>query len=166
MERRAIQFVSDKSAKTLDASTPRFSHIHISNVIARNAKIAAGFIYGLSELPIEDISLSDISISLAGGAEPEYPEMADGIEKMLQAGFFIRNARRIRLTHVEVSNQVGCSFDLSDFERCGNQRQRHVSPRQITPLFSGCRMSPTYISITAAPRETVFSCVLTAIKMI
>jgi polygalacturonase len=83
------EYVSDKSAKALDEGTPCFRHIHISHVIARNAKIAAGFIYGLSEMPIEDISLSDISVSFTDGAEPRYPEMADGLEKMLQAGFFI-----------------------------------------------------------------------------
>lgn len=108
------EFVADKSAKAVDAGTPRFRHIHIHQVTAWNAKICAGFIYGLSEMPIEDITLSDISVELIGGAEPDYPEMADGLEKMTQAGFFIRNTRRLRLDHVEVTNQIGSAFDLSD----------------------------------------------------
>lgn len=107
-------FVSDKSAKAIDSGTPRFRQIHISNVIARDTKIAAGFIYGLSEMPIEDVSLSDISVSLSGGAEPDYPEMADGLDKMAQAGFFIRNVRRLRLDHVQVTGQVGPAFDIGD----------------------------------------------------
>lgn len=107
-------FVSDKSAKAIDAGTPRFRQIHISHVIARDTEIAAGFIYGLSEMPIEDVSLSDISVTLSAGAAPDYPEMADGLEKMAQAGFFIRNVHRLRLDHVQVSGQVGPAFDIGD----------------------------------------------------
>jgi hypothetical protein len=40
--------------------------------------------------------------------------MADDIPSMSQAGFFIRNARRIRLEHVEVTGQVGKAFDLDE----------------------------------------------------
>jgi polygalacturonase len=129
------EFVSDKSAKTLDAGTPRFCHIHISHVIARNAKIAAGFIYGLGEMPIEDISLSDISVSFTDGAEPRYPEMADGLEKMLQAGFFIRNTHHIRLDHVEVTNQIGMAFDLGDSTDVEINASGTSTPDQSAPIF-------------------------------
>jgi polygalacturonase len=107
-------YVSDKSAQNLDAGTPRFRDIHINHVIARNAKIAAGFIYGLGEMPIENISFSNVSVSFIEGAEPDYPEMADGLDKMLQVGFFVRNAHHIRFDHVEVTNQIGAAFDLED----------------------------------------------------
>jgi len=130
------EFVSDKSAKALDAGTPRFRHIHISHVIARNAKIAAGFIYGLSEMPIEDISLSDISVSFTDGAEPHYPEMADGLEKMLQAGFFIRNTRRIRLEHVEVTNQIGVAYDLGDSADVEIFASGTSTPDHAAPIIS------------------------------
>ena len=47
-------------------------------------------------------------------ADSGYPEMADDIPSMSQAGFFIRNARRIRLEHVEVTGQRGPAFDIDD----------------------------------------------------
>jgi polygalacturonase len=106
------KFISDKAAKDVNDGTPRFRQICINQVTARNTKIAAGFIYGLSEMPIEDIIFSDISVSFAEGTEPDYPEMADGLDKMARAGFYIRNARHIRLHHVEVANPVGEAFDL------------------------------------------------------
>jgi hypothetical protein len=40
--------------------------------------------------------------------------MADDIPSMSQAGFFIRNARRIRLDHVDVIGQHGPAFDIAD----------------------------------------------------
>jgi len=40
--------------------------------------------------------------------------MADYIPSMSLAGFFIRNARLIRLAHVEVTGQRGPAFDIED----------------------------------------------------
>jgi hypothetical protein len=86
--------------------------IHFSH-IWRQVKYV-GFLYGLAEMPLEDISLSDISISISEEADAGYPEMADDIPSMSQAGFFIRNARRVRLERVEVSGQLGPEFDIDD----------------------------------------------------
>jgi hypothetical protein len=86
--------------------------IHFSHITAREVKHAAGFLYGLAEMPLEDISFSDIFISVSEEADSGYPEMADDIPSMSQAGFLIRNARRIRLDHVQVTGQRGPAFDI------------------------------------------------------
>ncbi len=104
--------VSDKNPRSVNDGTPHLRHIHFSHISAREVKHAAGFLYGLAEMPLEDISLSDISISISEEAESGYPEMADDIPSMSQAGFFIRNARRLRLEHVEVTGQRGPAFDI------------------------------------------------------
>jgi polygalacturonase len=106
--------VSDKKPRLVDDSTPRLCHIYFSHITAREVKHAAGFLYGLAEMPLEDISFSNISISISDEADSGYPEMADDIPSMSQAGFFIRNARRLRLEHVEVTGQVGKAFDMDD----------------------------------------------------
>ncbi len=108
------KIVSDKSPRPIDAGTPTFRNIHYSHITAVDVKIAAGFFYGLAEMPLEDISLTDISISLTGGAQADYPEMADDIPSLSQAGFFIRNARRVRLDNVQVHNQLGEAFDVDN----------------------------------------------------
>jgi polygalacturonase len=106
--------VSDKNPRLVDDGTPRLRRIYFSHITAREVKHAAGFLYGLAEMPLEDISLSDVSISISEEADSGYPEMADDIPSMSQAGFFIRNARRLRLEHVEVTGQVGEAFDIED----------------------------------------------------
>jgi polygalacturonase len=106
--------VSDKQPRSVDDGTPRLRHIHFSHITARDVKHAAGFLYGLAEMPVEDISLSDISISIAEQADSGYPEMADDIPSMSRAGFFIRNARRLRLENVQVTGQLGEAFDIAD----------------------------------------------------
>ncbi|MBI5950457.1 MAG: glycoside hydrolase family 28 protein [Chloroflexi bacterium] len=108
--------VSDKSPRSVDDSTPRLRRIHFSHITAREVKHAAGFLYGLAEMPLEDISFTDVSISISAEADSGYPEMADDIPSMSQAGFFIRNAHHLRLENVEVAGQVGEAFDIADSE--------------------------------------------------
>jgi polygalacturonase len=111
--------VSDKNPQPVDDATPAFRGIHFSHISAVNVKIAAGFFYGLAEMPLEDISLSDISIALTGGSDAvgivaEPPEMADDIPSMSQAGFFIRNAHNLRFNSVQITGQTGPAFDLDE----------------------------------------------------
>ncbi len=108
--------VSDKNPRSVDDTTPRLRRIHFSHITAREVKHAAGFLYGLAEMPLEDISFTDISVSISDEADSGYPEMADDIPSMSQAGFFIRNARHLRFENVEVTGQVGEAFDIAESE--------------------------------------------------
>jgi len=108
------QIVSDKSPRPLDIGTPVLRSIHFSHISAVDVKIAAGFLYGLPELPLDDVDLDDISISLSPTAEPGYAEMADDIPMLFKAGLFIRNARNIRLNRVRIYGQEGEAFDLDE----------------------------------------------------
>ena len=109
---RGDKTVSDKQPRPVDDGTPRFRHIHLSHVTARGAKIAAGFVYGLPEMPIEDLTLDDVSITLDRSAEAGYADMADDIPQMQAAGLFARNVRGLRLRDVEITNQIGEAFLL------------------------------------------------------
>jgi polygalacturonase len=144
--------VSDKNARPVDDGTPRFRRIALSHITAREVKLAAAFIYGLAEMPVEDVSLSDVTISLSGQAEGGYPEMADGIPQMQQAGIFVHNAHRLRLERVVVAGQVGPAFHLIDSRAIEIRACETPSPAADAPviqldnvseaLLQGCRASP------------------------
>jgi hypothetical protein len=38
--------------------------------------------------------------------------MADDLPLLRKAGFFVRNARRLLLDHVQISGQIGEAFDI------------------------------------------------------
>jgi polygalacturonase len=107
---RGDKTVSDKNPRPSDDGTPRLRHIHLSHITARGAKIAAGFVYGLPEMPIEDLTLEDVSITMDRNAQAGYADMADDIPQMQAAGLFVRNVRGLRLRDVEITNQVGEAF--------------------------------------------------------
>jgi len=108
--------IADKRPAPIDEGTPRFRRIHLSHMSARDAKIAAGFLYGLPEMPIEDVMLDDVSITMDRNAEPGYADMADDIPLLQAAGLFARNVRGLRLREVEITNQIGEAFLLTDVE--------------------------------------------------
>jgi hypothetical protein len=114
-------------------------------------RVAAAFLYGLAEMPVEDISLSDVSIAMAAEAEAAYPEMADDLELMCRAGFFVRNARGLLLHNVEVRGQLGAALsivDSADVEISASTT--HTPPRDAPAILlrnvdgafvHGCRAS-------------------------
>lgn len=118
--------ISDKAPWPVDEGTPRFRRIHISHVTARRVHYAAAFLYGLAEMPIEDISFEDVAISMAPDAEPGHPAMAPDIPPMQRAGFYANHVRRLRLRDVEVSAQIGLPLiaeNVSELEISGRMAQ-------------------------------------------
>jgi len=96
------------------AGTPQVRRISLSHITAREVKLAAGFVAGLPEMPVEDVSLHDVTISMARDAEPGYPEMADDMELMQGAGLHVRNVRGLRLEDVEIADQEGPALVLDN----------------------------------------------------
>jgi polygalacturonase len=114
---RGDPYVTDKNPRPTSAGTPRFRKIHFNHITARDVKYAAGFIYGLAEMPVEDVTFEHMTISLATEAEHGYPEMADGLELMAQAGFYINNAFNIHLENVEILYQHGPAFMINNADQ-------------------------------------------------
>lgn len=112
------QDVADKRARPVDAGTPRLRRIHFSHITARDAHYAAAFLYGLPEMPIEDVSFSDVSISMSPNAQPGNPDMADDLDPLCRAGFFARNVRGLCLSGVDITGQSGEKLMLKDVTLC------------------------------------------------
>ena len=53
---RGDPYISDKNPRPVSKNTPRFRNIHFSNIKAEEVKYAAGFIFGLAEMPVEDLT--------------------------------------------------------------------------------------------------------------
>jgi polygalacturonase len=107
IHKRGDKYVSAKHAQPISDGTPRFRRVHLAHITARGVKIAAGFLYGLPEMPIEDIMLDDVAIALDRNAEPGFADMADDIPQQHAAGFFARNVSGLRLRDVRIENQIG-----------------------------------------------------------
>ncbi len=106
--------VWDKTPYAIDEGTPVIRNLLISNVLASNVTAAAGFMYGLSEQYIENITFSNCSISMDANGEAGMPDMLTHMEPMKAAGFFLRNARNIVFHNVKIQQAVGKEIDMDE----------------------------------------------------
>jgi len=108
--------VWDKNPYLLDDSTPCFKRIHFMNITARNVHVSAGFLFGLAEQYLEDITFSHIDISMAKEAVPSIPAMMAGIKPMVKQGFYTAFGRRILFERVSITGHEGAAFTLDSTE--------------------------------------------------
>jgi polygalacturonase len=124
------KYIADKRPQQVTEGTPRFRRIHFSHITARNAQYAAGYLYGLPEMPIEDISFDDVSISMSTDPRGGEPEMADEIKAMQGEGLFVCNARKVRLSNLEVTGQRGPALILENVETADTDTRPKQSARR------------------------------------
>jgi polygalacturonase len=146
-------YVSSKAIHEISSGTPRIRGIHISNISVRGAKLAAAFIYGLPEMPIDDLSIADMQVELAADAEPGYAEMADEIDKMARHGFFVRNARRVRLRNIQIAGQAGAAFDLGDIRQLEIDACGTSTPDGDHAILHMVGVADAFVHGCAAPNE-------------
>ena len=125
------KYVWDKNPYPITDETPAFRRIHFSNITARNVQGAAGFIYGLAENYITDITFNNIAISLAEGAEPGQVAMMTGLDYMNNRGFYVGNGEDITFNHVSVENHEGPMIYLENcrniaVEKCVSKNTKHL----------------------------------------
>lgn len=106
-EKGKEKHVWDKSPYPLDESTPVIRNVKISHISVYRASAAAGFFYGLSERPAQDIELSDCTICMDVDAEPGMPAMMSNLEPMKREGIFLRNVCGVVLHRVIIRNCAG-----------------------------------------------------------
>ncbi len=160
--------IADKRPQPVSEGTPRFRGIHLSHITARGAKYAAAYIHGLAEMPVEDITLTDFSVTLSTEGEAGYPDMADDMEPMQRAGLFISNARGLRLHQVEVDGQVGPalrlmnSFDV-ELSSCATHTPDATAPivqldNVELAFVHGCQASsvaPVFVQVSGARSKEI-----------
>ncbi|HYR94614.1 MAG TPA: glycoside hydrolase family 28 protein [Methylomirabilota bacterium] len=112
--RKGDPVVTDKRARPIDPGTPRVRRIRFGEITAEDAQYAAAFLYGLPEMPIEDVSFRDVSIAMSPHATEGVPRNFDDLAPMRRAGFIAHNVRGLRLDGVDISGQAGERFVLQD----------------------------------------------------
>ncbi|MDN4067095.1 glycoside hydrolase family 28 protein [Paenibacillus vini] len=133
------KYVWDKNPYPVTEETPRFRRIHFANITARRVHAAAGFLYGLAEQYISEITFDHIDISMAENAIPGVPAMMTGIREMNNRGFFLGNVRDIRFHHVTIEKHEGPAIHVENGERVvvehcesRNTKQEEMLLEQVT----------------------------------
>lgn len=108
------QYVWDKEAYPIEEGTPLLKDIHISNMTVTDAAVAAGFIYGLKEQPVRNVTFTNVSITMDPNGRPGTPAMMGQLTPVSAAGFFLRNAKEIVFDNVKIRNVNGKEIDADE----------------------------------------------------
>ncbi len=99
-----------KFPQPINTGTPKISNIKLSNIIATNVRSVAAFLYGLPESPIQNVSISDYSVSMSGSSEKEKPEMITESQAYADSGFWLENTLKLNLINTHVENMKTNKF--------------------------------------------------------
>ncbi|MFD2654991.1 glycoside hydrolase family 28 protein [Gracilibacillus thailandensis] len=118
--------VSKSNPELLDAApvavtekTPIVEQINISHITAKNCRAAAGFIYGLPEMPVRKVSLEHVTLEMTQdeavpGGEPD---MVREVIEMAGEGIYTKYVEDLRFHHVEVKARKGPALQLYNAKR-------------------------------------------------
>jgi polygalacturonase len=105
------------------ADTPVFRNIYISNVTSRNTYASAGYLLGIPEMPIENVTFDNIVVEmkessgkLRDNISDEKPVMAYHIRPTRGEGFFVSNCKDIRFSNVWVKTVTGPDITVEHSE--------------------------------------------------
>ncbi|MFA9557852.1 glycoside hydrolase family 28 protein [Evansella sp. AB-rgal1] len=150
--------------------TPRIEHVQISNVTAKNCRAAAGFIYGLPEMPLKDIRLSNITFEMTTdpneqGGEPDMVK-----EEIIRAGdgIFCKYVDGMEIDRVRVETRQGPALsmeEVTDVEISQlSMKKVHddtpvVTLRKVSDVFVSGRQSqsPSYLQVDKESTSVVVS---------
>lgn len=136
------QYVWDKHPHPVTEETPCFRRIHFANITARRVHAAAGFLYGLAEQYVAEVTFDQIDISMAENATPGQPAMMAGIKDMSSRGFFLGNVRDIRFRNVTVENHAGPAFYVENGERVTVENCESRNTKQAERLLEQVTLPP------------------------
>ena len=104
----------EKTAHTADVSTPVFRNIRIAGLQAVEVRAAAGFFYGLPEMPVENIVITDCTVAMAKGGEGGCAAMMEDAVPTQGKGIILRFARNITFRNLTVLECKGAPIDKDD----------------------------------------------------
>ncbi|WP_240839172.1 glycoside hydrolase family 28 protein [Acidaminobacter sp. JC074] len=102
--------VSEKKACELSDGTPVIRNIHLSHISAKEVSVAAGFIDGLAESPIKNVTIKDYYVVMKDHAEKGQAAMLCGQDQMCKQGMVIRRTDNIRIEDYKIIGHEGDSI--------------------------------------------------------
>jgi polygalacturonase len=92
------------NALPVNAATPSIKNIRISNIRASGCRASAGFIAGLPESPVENISINrcEISTDEQSGVSPDESDMFTGIPAITEKSIRLLNVKNVQFNEVNV----------------------------------------------------------------
>ena len=113
---RYSEYVWSREHLPVDDRTPHLGRFTFRRIHATDVQVAACYIDGLPEMPIDEVVFEDVSFSYMEDAKPGKPIMKNFAEDECKLGLYLDNVRRIHTRNVSVSGCVGPKLVADHYE--------------------------------------------------
>ena len=100
-------YVQSREALPVDDRTPHLGSFSFRNMTCTDAEVAACYIDGLPEAPVDAVTLENIRVRFKPDARPGKPSMQTYAEERCKLGLYFENVRRVTLKDVTLEGQAG-----------------------------------------------------------
>lgn len=107
------EYVSTREALPVDDRTPAILNLTYKNIRATGMKYSAGYIAGLPEQPIENLTLENITIEVTSeDVVPADAEMFINCPVVKKRGFILENVKNLNVKNVQLIGIEGEEYDI------------------------------------------------------
>jgi len=113
---RESEYVWSREKLPVDERTPHMGRFRFSDLDCTDAEVAACYIDGLPEAPIEEVAIERVRIGFSPDARPGIPIMENFAKERCRLGLYFDNVRHIRIDDVKLENVDGKSLIAAHYE--------------------------------------------------
>ena len=113
---RYEEYVWCRDPLPVDHRTPHLGSFAFRNMECTGAEVAACYIDGLPESPIDEVALENISVSFAQDARPGMPSMKNQNQEQCRLGLYLDNVKNIRVKNVKLHGVEGKALVADHYE--------------------------------------------------
>ena len=113
---RYSEYVWSREKLPIDDRTPHLGSFAFRNMECTGAEVAACYIDGLTESPIDEVLLENISIGFSEDAKPGIPSMKNFAEPHCRLGLYLDNVKQIHIKNVRLDGVAGKKLVADNYE--------------------------------------------------
>ena len=113
---RFSEYVWSREHLPVDERTPHLGKFTFRRIRCTDVQVAACYIDGLPEMPIDEVVFEDVSVTYLPDAKPGKPIMKNFAREECKLGLYLDNVRRIRTRNVTVEGCDGPKLIADHYE--------------------------------------------------
>ena len=110
------EYVWSREHLPVDDRTPHLGSFAFRNMECTDTEVAACYIDGLPESPIDRVELENIRVSFAPDAHPGIPAMKEFAEECCRLGLYLDNVKDIVVKNVTLDGEAGKKLVADHYE--------------------------------------------------
>jgi len=100
------KYVWDKEKLPVDERTPYIGNINVENVVCKDTKVCAAFMYGLPEQKINEVKIKNVFVEFDENAKEGYADMMSFLDPMKRNGMYFNNVKSLNINNVTIKKAL------------------------------------------------------------